>query len=157
MITLTAEAIDWIEDDAVSDAITPETVFISTRVPSTNGNRTLPKSNRQVKNHVQLMEDLKEHPTQCVRQFAAGFNIEALHLVTIYNALLTAVGMWDRNEPAVVVAGVVFIGQEVVDADAMEAAANEVKRLAYIDVFTRMRAAGFKINHPKSNAALLER
>jgi hypothetical protein len=114
MIHLTAEAIDMIKDDEVADAITPGTVFISTRVPSSSQNRTYSKDHRQVKNHVRLMGDLRRHPVQCVRQFAAGFNIDALHLVTVYNALLTAVALWDRDGPAVVVAGVNFIGQEVV-------------------------------------------
>jgi hypothetical protein len=43
------------------------------------------------------------------------------------------------------------------DADAMEAAADEEKRVAYIDVFSRMRAAGYKINHPTSKATTGER
>jgi hypothetical protein len=103
------------------------------------------------------MKDLQQHPVQCVRQFGHGYNIDAIHLVTIYNALLTAVGNWDRDMPAVVVAPVDFSGQELVNADAMEAYMNEKKRLAYIDVYTRIRAAGYKINHPKSNASLPER
>ena len=103
------------------------------------------------------MEDLKVHSVQCVRQFGHGYNIDAIHLMTIYNALLTAVGDWDRDMPAVVVAPVDFSGQAMVNADAMEAYMNEKKRLAYIDVYTRIRAAGFKIKHPKSNASIEER
>jgi hypothetical protein len=157
MTQLSAEAIDSIEDDDVADAITPETVFISTRVPSNGGNRVLSKTHIQVKNHNRLMKDLRRHPTQCVRQFAAGFNTDALHLVTIYNALLNAVAQWDRNGPPVLPTAVNFIGQEMVDADAMEAAADEEKQVAYIDLFNWMRAAGYKMRHPRSNASTGER
>jgi hypothetical protein len=157
VIQLTDRSIGMIEDDVVSDAITSSTVFISSRIPSSDGNRTYSKTHRQAKNHVRLMADLMKHDTQCVRQFASGFNIDALHLVTIYNALLTAVSLWDQDGPPVVVAGVDFSGQELVDADALEAAADEEKRLAYIDIFCRLRAAGYKMRHPVSNPTAEER
>jgi hypothetical protein len=156
MIQLTAEAIDWLPPD-FRDAVTTESVLFSSMVPRSGSNRTLPEGHVQRENHDRLMIGLQEHPVQCVRQFGRGYNIDAIHLVTIYNALVTAVGNWDRDMPAVVVAPVDFSGQELVNADEMEAYMNEKRRLAYIDVYTRIRAAGYKMNHPKSSASLEER
>jgi hypothetical protein len=100
MIQLTAEACDWLPPD-FRDAITPESVLFSSMWPRNGSNRTLPEGHVQRENHDRLMIGLQEHPILCVRQFGHGYNIDAIHLVTIYNALVTTVGNWDR---AVVVA-----------------------------------------------------
>ena len=44
------------------------------------------------------MADLLKSGELCVRQFGAGYNIDAIHLISVYNALLTAVAMWDRDK-----------------------------------------------------------
>jgi hypothetical protein len=62
MFHLTQYGLDLIEDDSASDAMSMSsvTVFISTRWPSSAGNRVYPKQHRQVKNQRRLMGDLLE-------------------------------------------------------------------------------------------------
>jgi hypothetical protein len=98
MIELTHDALDLIEDDSVTDAMSPVTVFISIRWPSGASNRPYGDQHGQVKNHRRLMADLLKSGELCVRQFGAGYNIDAIHLISVYNALLTAVAMWDRDK-----------------------------------------------------------
>jgi hypothetical protein len=150
MIQLTSDGVDWLPLD-FRDAITTETVLFCSMLPRTDGNRCLAKSHVQVQNHDRLMKELRKHSDSCVRQFGYGYNIDAIHFVTVYNALLTAVGNWDRDTPAEVVAPPDYSGQDLVDADAMEAFANEKKRVAYIGMYAQIRAAGFKIRHPKGS------
>ena len=150
MIQLTSDGVDWLPLD-YRDAITTETVLFCSMLPRTDGNRCLPNGHVHVQNHDRLMKELREHRDLCVRQFGYGYNIDAIHFVTVYNALLTAVGNWDRDTPAEVVAPLDFSGQDIVDADAMEAFANEKKRVVYMGMFKQIRAAGYKIRHPMSS------
>jgi hypothetical protein len=105
---------------------------------------------RQAKNHVKLMEGLQLPDELCVRQFVADYNIDAVHLVSVYNAIVTAVAMWDRDKAAPVVAEIDFGGQEVTDADRIEDEVVERRRIAYIRIWTELRAAGHELRPPFS-------
>ena len=48
--------------------------------------------------------------------------------------------MWDRDTAPVVVAEMDFGGQEVVDADTIEAKMPEHRRISYIRIWTELRA-----------------
>jgi hypothetical protein len=97
VIELTHTAPDLIEDDSVADAMSTAAVFISTRWPSGKNNRPCGDQHGQVKNHRRLVAGLLKSGELCVRQFGAGYNIDAIHLISVYNALLTAVAMWVRD------------------------------------------------------------
>jgi hypothetical protein len=156
---LTQYGLDLIEDDDVASAIRVRcNTFISTRWPASGKDtRLYPKGHRKVKNHAQLLEDLLEHDELCVCQFAAGLNIDVIHLVTVYNALLTAVAMWDRDGPAVVVAEMDVGGQLVVNGDTIEAEMVERRRVNFIRIWTEIRGAGYKFRAQLSKPTAQEK